>query len=423
AWTGLLLVAGYLGFDQAVFAFFGARIWRRGGVLALFALPALWVVLEWWRGFFLGRFPWNLAAHAWVDLPGALPISAWIGAFGVSFLLVFANTASAAAVRERRWELAVVAVLAPLLLLVLAGRFSPATASSGGGREVRVVQPDSPIVTTQEEAWDGYRRLIEMSEAECRRPASRALAPLPRRALDATGEILLVWPESAVWPWSYGRAPHLRDDVARLADMGCAVLLGSVTSEGESHFNSALLVSRGVPTGTYSKRRLVPWGEYVPLAGVFPFIDKLARQAGDFTPGSSPELLPWGDDRLGTAICYEVIFAGAVAEQVRAGATILVTITNDAWYGDTAAPWQHMRAARFRAAENRRPLLRAALTGVSVLVDGRGTVAGQLGVGEQGVLRARISGATELTPFTRAPSLVLWACVLLAAFAIVRAWR
>jgi apolipoprotein N-acyltransferase len=418
-WTGLLLVALYLGFDQAVFAVLGARIWRRGGVVALLALPALWVVLEWWRGFFFGRFPWNLAAYAWVDVPGALPVSASIGAFGVSFVVVFANVAVASAIRSRRWEPAAVGVLAPLLLLVLAGRFSPEMETAGDrAREVRVVQPSSPIVTTAEEAAESYRTLIEMSEAECRASASGAAVPPGPRP--AAAETLLVWPESAAWPWSYDRAEHLRADVARLSDMGCALLIGSVTGDEERYFNSAMLISAGAPTGVYSKRRLVPWGEYVPLAGVLPWMDKLARQAGNFSPGGSPALLPWGDDEIGTAICYEIVFPGAVAEQVRAGATILATITNDAWYGDTAAPWQHMRAARFRAAENRRPVLRAALTGVSVLVDGRGAVAGELGVGERGVLRARISGSSELTPFSRAPSLVLWVCVLLAGFAVVR---
>ncbi len=414
AWTALFLVAVYLGFDQAVFAFFGARILRsHGGVPAWFALPSLWVVLEWWRGFFFGRFPWNLAAHAWVDVPGALPISAGIGAFGVSYLVVFANAGLVSAMRERRWEWAVLAVLVPLLLLVFAGRFSTPAAADGRGREVVVVQPNSPIVDTQEEMWSNYLRLIEMSEAECSQTLSGP----------SSGEVLLVWPESAAWPWSYARSPHLRDDIARLGEMGCAVLLGSVTGDEETYFNSALLVSEGEVAGTYSKRRLVPFGEYVPLAGVFPFIDTLARQAGNFTRGRSSALLPWGEDRLGVAICYEIIFPGAVAEQVNAGATILATITNDAWYGDSAAPWQHMRAARFRAAENRRPVLRAALTGVSVLVDGRGTVAGQLGVGEQGVLRARISGSSELTAFARAPSLVLWICLFLAVFAIVRGRR
>ncbi len=402
------LMALYLGLGHGIFVYFGRRIWRRGGGTALWALPALWVALEWLRGFAFGRFPWNLAAYAWTDLPGALPLAAVVGAYGVSYLVLFANVALARACiggRRRRWELAVLAVLLPLLVLGFAGRFSPETVR-GAAREVRVVQPNSPIVSTAAAAGDNYRRLIALSEAECRG--------------SAPGGVLLIWPESAAWPWSYETSAHLRRDVARLGALGCEVILGSDVADGREHFNSALLVSGGAERGAYRKRKLVPWGEYVPLGDLFPFIGQLARQAGSFSPGDSVALLPWGEDRIGVAICYEIIFGGAVAEQVRAGATVLVTITNDAWYGDTSAPWQHFRAARFRAAENRRPVLRAALTGVSGLIDARGRVVAELGVGEEGVLRGRVTGSSELTPYSRAPWLVPFLAAFLAAFAIVR---
>lgn len=119
------------------------------------------------------------------------------------------------------------------------------------------------------------------------------------------------------------------------------------------------------------------------------------------------------------AICYEVIFPELVAEQVRAGASLLVTVTNDGWYGDTAAPWQHFRAARFRAAENRRPLLRAALSGVSGIVDARGRLRGRLGVGEAGVLEGAVRGGRALSPYSRAPWLLPSIAALAVAFAIV----
>ncbi|MCP3963231.1 MAG: apolipoprotein N-acyltransferase [bacterium] len=408
-----VLLALYLGFDQVVFVFLGRRIWRRGVWISLWALPALWVAIEWLRGVAFGRFPWNLAAYAWADVPGALPLTAWVGSFGVSWLLVFANVCVAVAWRRRRWEAAATGVLLALLVLIVAGRWSDGEAvrSPGAGREVRVIQPNSTIVHTWEESWDNYRRLIAMSDAECdgRVPAGE------RR--------LLVWPESAAWPHSYGTSERLRDDLARLTERGCDVLLGSQIDEGEKYFNSVLLVSKEGPVGNYSKRKLVPWGEYVPLKDVLPFMGRVARAAGDFTPGRSTALLPWRDERLAAAICYEVIFGGAVAEQVRDGATVLVTVTNDAWYGDTTAPHQHFRAARFRAAENRRPLIRAALTGISGLIDRRGDVTGRLGVGERGVLRGRITGARSLSPYSRAPWLVPLACAVLAVLGVGWSWR
>lgn len=416
SWFVQGLLCLYLGFDQMVFAVLGQRIWRHGGAAVFWALPALWVAIEWLRGVAFGRFPWNLAAHAWVDLPGALPLAAWIGAFGVSFILFFANVCVAESVRRQRWEPAVVGLLASLTLIVLAGRFGGAVEpdSIGGrrsGRQVVLIQPNSSIVQNWEESWEHYNRLITLSEAEC----GNARVPTERR--------LLIWPESAAWPHSYPTSQRLRQDVARLASMGCDVLLGSQINEGQDAYNSVLLVSAEGPAGRYSKRKLVPWGEYVPLADVLPFMGRVARNAGDFTPGTSLGLLSWSGEQIAMAICYEVIFAGHVAQQVQAGASVLVTVTNDAWYGDTAAPHQHFRAAQFRAAENRRPMLRAALTGISGLIDRRGHVSARLGVGERGVLRGRITGSTELSPYSRAPWLVPGLCALLAALGLVRSWR
>lgn len=422
--VALVLMALILSLDQLLFTLFGRWIVRAGGWLPYLALPALWVTLEWARGFFVGGFPWNLAAYAWVDLPGALPLSSWVGAFGVSFLLVYANAGLALAWRRRRVEAAALALLVPALLLTLAGRFSrdggspPGAAATSFGaaadrrpsHRVVALQPNTPIVTTRDEAWQSYRQLMEMSRSEC-------------SALEAGERTLLVWPESAVWPFSYPRYEHVQRDVAELGELGCDVLLGSATEdsateEGNRYYNSSLLVRDDRVLGVYSKRQLVPWGEYVPFADLLPWMNRLARAAGDFTPATDVGLLPWEGERIGMAICYEVVFPGAVAEQVRAGATLLATITNDAWYGDTAAPWQHFRAARFRAAENRRPLVRAALTGVSGMIDARGEVGQLLGVDERGALRGRIRGATGLTPFALAPWLVPVASTLLAVFAV-----
>ncbi len=415
SWVVQGLLCLYLGFDQLVFVWLGHRLWRRGGHAIFWALPALWVTLEGLRGVAFGRFPWNLAAYAWVDLPGVLPLAAWMGAFGVSFLVAFVNVCVAESVRQRRWEPAVIGCLSAATLLVGVGRFSSdavltstaSSRSSATGHEVLVIQPDSPIVQSREASWENYTRLIAMSEEECAEPVHGG----DRR--------LLIWPESAAWPHSYPTSERLRQDVARLSSLGCDVLLGSQINEGQDAYNSVLLVSDEGPIGRYSKRKLVPWGEYVPLAKTLPFIGKVARNAGDFTPGQGLGLLPWFDESIGVAICYEVIFPGAVVEQVRAGASILVTVTNDAWYGDTTAPHQHFRAAQFRAAENRRPLLRAALTGISGLIDRRGKVTGQLGVGEKGVLRARVNGSTDLSFYSRTPWLVPWLCAVLAAVGIL----
>lgn len=403
----VLLMALYLGFDSALFAWLGAKMWRRGEVWRYLGIPALWVVAEAQRGIFFNGFLWNLAAYAFTDLPGALQLSAWVGAFGVSFLLVLVNVAVASAWETRRFELPAAVLLGALLLLCLAGRYSKAEEPvRGGGREVRLVQPNAGITYQSEKIEQNYRRLLELSVPHC-----------------IGGDALLIWPESAAWPSIYETSARLRHDVAQLNARGCRVLLSSAAAVGEGWENVALLVGADGVEGRYAKRRLVPWGEYVPLKTVLPFVGYLARNAGEFSPGHELGLMELGAEKLGPAVCYEVIFPNPVADQVKAGATMLVTITNDAWYGDTAAPWQHLRAARFRAAENRRPLLRAALTGVSAIVDAEGRTVSQLGVGEEGVLAARMHGELGLSPYTRAPWLVVALAALLATFAIIRSWR
>ena len=412
--TGLL--AAFLAGFQAVFGWLGASLWRRWPVARLLLLPSLWVALEWLRTYLFGGFPWNLAAYAWVDVPGALPLAAWIGPYGVSFLVVLTSAGAAAAVERRRWEPAALCCLVPLLLLPIAGRWSrhqseieiaAARDIEGIGVPVRLLQPN-------------IRNLAEWDPVAVVRDFQKVVALSAESCEPGT---LVIWPESAGWPLIYGHDDRRLEEVMEaMTARGCAVLFNSSFPVDGSSYNSAFLVSPGRAVVRYDKRHLVPFGEYVPFRGLFWFVDKLAREAGEFRPADHFVLLPWGREKLGISICYEIVFPGEVAAQVRQGATILVTITNDAWYGDTAAPWQHFRAARFRAAENRRPLLRAAITGVSAVVGPDGSVWSQIGVFQEGVLRARVAGKQGLTPYARAPWLVPLLCTLAALGGLTALW-
>lgn len=408
--TGLL--AAYLAGFEATFGWLGGKAWKRWPWLRLLVLPSLWVALEWLRTYLFGGFPWNLAAYSWVEVAGALQLSAWIGPYGVSFLVVLASAGVASAIERRRWEPLAVAWLVPLLLLPLAGRWSvrqsldevrEAVRFGEEGLPVRLIQPNIPNLVSYEPVavLRNYRKVIDASTEACQ-PGT-----------------LVIWPESAMWPFAYARDPQLRADLEALVGRGCSVLFNSSHPVGESVYNSAYLLT---PDGTihrYDKRHLVPFGEYVPFRGLFSWMDKLARNAGEFRPADGLTLLPWEREKIGMAICYEVVYPQEVAELTRQGATLLVTITNDAWYGDTWAPWQHYRAARFRAAENRRPLLRTAITGVSAVVGADGSVWTQLGVFKEGVIRARVLGRTGLTPYARLPWLFPFLASLISVIARV----
>lgn len=409
--AGALLVLGcaYLALYSVLFSWAGLRLWRAGKWLALLGIPAVWVGVEWVRTYLLSGFPWNLAAYAGVELPGALGLSGIVGAYGVSYLLVLANTGIAMAWRSRSWRLAVWVVGSCLVVLVWGGRWSThanlesRNVRSIDGLQVRVVQPniDNMIAYDASLVQENYSKLQRLSLGACDEQ-----------------DALIVWPESAAWPFSYDRDPGLRRDIARLTNRGCAVMLNSTVEESGKFFNAALLVTPGGEVFRYRKRHLVPFGEFVPFANALPMIKRLARNAGDYSSGREATTLPLGGDQIGPAICYEVTFPAEVADQVRAGASLLVTLTNDAWYGDTTAPWQHFRAARFRAAENQRPLIRAAITGVSGLISPTGEVQQRLGVGEEGVIRGVVFGRTGLTPFSRYPEAVPLLCLAFSGLAL-----
>ncbi|MGH9379084.1 MAG: apolipoprotein N-acyltransferase [Thermoanaerobaculia bacterium] len=409
-WCLLAVLAGYLALYNLAFGWIVHRLWRRRSWALLLGAPAAWVALEWLRGWLLTGFPWNLAAYAWAEMPGALALTAWVGSWGVSFLLLFANTGIALGWARKRWEPAGAAVLAALCLLAVAARWggprSPRAieSASAAGQPVRILQPNIPNLPVYDEqvVFENLEKVLAQSARAC-----------------ADGA-LLIWPESAAWPFTLEDSPLLRQALDRLTRRGCPVLVNTPMSEAEQDYNSVVLVDRGGPVARYDKRHLVPYGEYVPLKRLFPFIGTVARAAGDFTAADEVRLLPWGREGLGAAICFEVIFPGEVAATVRRGATVLVTVTNDAWYGPTSAPWQHFRAAQFRAAETHRPMLRAAITGVSGSIGPDGEIRSLLGVDRQGVLADEVVGRTGLTPFVRAP----WLTPLLSLVILVVAlWR
>ncbi|MDH3255901.1 MAG: apolipoprotein N-acyltransferase, partial [Acidobacteriota bacterium] len=319
--ASLLLLSAYLGLYHAVFAWVVSRLWRRSAATLVVALPALWVVLEVVRGFLFSGFPWNLATYSVIEVPGALQLASVVGPYGVSFMVVAVNGAIAVLV-TRGWKWRVAGVLASVAaLLAVAVLLSPASSDSASGSDVRIIQPNTPILEEwdSERIVDGYRSLMAMSHDACE-PG-----------------VLLVWPESAAWPYMMGRDLQLDEDIERLTARGCSVIVNSVSRDEGRYFNSAYLLGPENFRSRYDKGHLVPFGEYVPLGRRLPFLKRLARAAGDFSPGATRRQLSWTKDDLGLAICFEIVFPGEVAARVRDGATILVTITNDGWYGDTAA--------------------------------------------------------------------------------------
>ncbi len=389
------------GIGTGVLAWTLARLARRSSpALALACAPFLWIALEWSREVFPFPFPWGSAGVALAAVPGAIPVVRLVGGAGLGFLGI-------------AWAALLAAPLAGLLPSRRLVVGLAAATSLVGSASVLVPGPSGPEVTVA---------VVQGSVPEERGALARLATyeDLTREA-SGRGASLVAWPESAV-PWRIDRAPGFRARIEALArELGVDLVLGSVTAApGDGRHNSAVLVRADTGlAGIAPKRRLVPFGEYLPLRPLLGDIPAIAAEAGDFVPGGEQVLLPSRVGPLGPLVCYELVFPGISLGLARAGAGLLVNLTNDTWFGDSSGPLQHAAHARLRAAETGRPLLRAANSGVSLLVDGRGRVLGRLGTGERGVLVARVRTGSG-PPVGGLVSRVLeFACATLAAVALL----
>ena len=375
--VGLLIGVWYLAAWWTIPRIVGHQAMVR--IIILLGLAALWVLLEWVRSTLFGGFPWlPLAASQW-QRPLILQSASYAGAWSVSFILAFFNVAAAAyahriffegakGLRKRSPEFSVA------LILLMAGAFPFLSDFLNQQRvpmaRISLVQPYIP----QNEKWDSKRALevlqtIEKVTAE----SSRTGAP-----------DFIVWPE-AVTPWPLYRDPNVAGWLESVAKTtGKSVLLGTVYTQpagaDELWFNGAALVDpvTGVSPELYAKRKLVPFGEYIPLRPILGWLEKVAPIGGDFQPGNDahPFLLPVGASRVavGVLVCYEDIFPGLARDSVRSGAEVLAVLTNNGWFGEGGAAYQHATHSVLRAVETRRPVIRCGNGGWSGWIDEFGNI-------------------------------------------------
>lgn len=419
-WMAVPAVIGLSAF-LAVFpalAVLGARLLSRLGLGELVSLAAAWTATEWLRGNLMTGFPWNLIGYVWTVSDQTLQGAALFGVYGLSLITVLAAAAPAAVWNsgsERRGALRWL----PLLLLVLfpaglwiAGELRlQATPTPGDqGLRIRIVQGNIPqALKWQPAERDGIvRRYLSMSAID--RPANTAVQ---------------IWPETAL-PVALANDAESRAAAAAVIPEGGVLITGSVrfseaTSPERQLRNSLLAISdAGEVLAVYDKARLVPFGEYVPLRSLLPF-KKLVEGRGDFAPGPAPATvaLP-GVPPFQPLICYEAIFPGWTAPDDGAPAQWLLNVTNDAWFGRSSGPYQHFQMARARAVERGLPLVRAANTGISAVVDALGRVSARLGLGETGVLDAALPAALAAgTPYSRYGEGIVLAMAMFAVAASV----
>ena len=244
---------------------------------------------------------------------------------------------------------------------------------------------------------------------------------LTRNARDAGAQVV-VWPETAA-PFFYGWEAELSRRLdAIAASGGVPIVFGAPWFDPTSRkfYNSVFLMdARGVVLGRYDKRHLVPFGEYIPLRSVLFFLKKLTQGEGDFATGTSSALFRVHGQPVAASICYEALFPVLVREGVLEGATWLVNVTNDAWFGATVAPHQHLAMARMRCVEFRRPMVRAANSGISAVIDADGEIAASLGLFRRGILVAGVRPATGETVYAKTGEIFGIFCSILTIFAFI----
>lgn len=415
--TGVALfvaMASILGLYGAVFAAIVKRLGLGVRFLPWLLVPLTWAAVEYARTFLLTGFPWNLIATALIDYPSLIQIDRFAGPYFVGALILIPSTVAAWWITQRPLAIARVVVggATGILLLVWWGTGLVATkliARPNAATPVTaaLLQPN----ITQEMRWDEqnvltiYQRMIDMTVAAAEKGAK-----------------VIVWPESTV-PLSYTSTPAFREaieDLSRRYDVD--IILGSVATDPARPnrlWNSAFLASGGTTIGHYDKIRLVPFGEYVPLRKVLFFAEKLVHAVGEFEFGNNDKPLA-GKLQYGPAICYEIVYPQITRAQIRNGANVLVTITNDAWYDGTSAPEQHLAQARLRAIEGDRYLLRSGTTGISAFIDPTGRVIESIPMGREGTIFAKFQPRTASTPYVRFGDWFAWGAIAVVLIGLIR---
>jgi apolipoprotein N-acyltransferase len=415
------LVSGVMGIYFSAGGFFVHRLVRRYGNAGLWAFPAVWVGLEHARSLLLSGFPWMLYGYSLAGSATLMQAADLAGVYGLGFLLAASNVCihrAAGHLSERRFlpAAAPAAGLAAILLfLAVYGSYRLnewKASSSGNGLRVGIAQGG----IDQNRKWDPefqVRTLLIYGE-------------LSREAREK-GARLIVWPETAA-PFLYIWERALSREVDRIATEGKVPLIfGSVwfsPSEGGRYYNSVFYLDPGgVPQGRYDKRHLVPFGEYVPLKSLLFFVRKMTEGGADFSAGTRPRLFRVAGGSAGASVCYEAVFPGIIRDSVLAGAQWLVNVTNDAWFGDTVAPHQHLAMARMRSVEFRRPMVRAANSGISALIDETGRATATLALFRSGTLVGEVVPRSGMTVYAKTGEIFAIACTIITFLILIVSLR
>lgn len=410
------LLVAFLSLYVGLFAWVLARavVWLGPG--GLWLAPLIWVAAEYLRSWVGGGFPWVLLGYSQATVLPIAQAASLGGVYLLSALVALVGVAAAWPVVERRpprWLASGAAVAVVIAIAVWGAARVRDGVLLRGDDVVRVGLVQGNIA--QEDKWNPalagaiLERYLDLS----------------RRAI-ADGAQTVIWPESST-PFFLEEDPVQAARIRRLAaETGTPFVIGSDQYERDPQrfYNAAFLVGAdGRTAAVYRKMHLVPFGEYVPFRTLLPFVAPLVEAVADFSPGLEPVLLPVDGRELSVAICYEVVYPWLVRSFVLGGSDLLVTITNDAWYGTTSAAYQHWEQASLRAVEHGRYLLRAANTGISGIVDPYGRVVASTGLFETGVVTGEVRWISDRTIYATIGDAIAWLSLAVLAIVILATLR
>jgi apolipoprotein N-acyltransferase len=367
--------------------------------LPLLWLPALWTLLEAGRAWAITGFPWCGLGHSQYNMIFLLPLAAAGGVWALHYFCASIGTGlfllQSQARKHLQWQALGLALF--YALLWFAGQAPPA---QGPGIKVALIQgaiDQDQAWTAQYRAalWERYRGLMDKAVSQ--------------------GAQALIWPEAALPAILSEQGSDVQTLLAWSRGREVDILVGSYDRgpQGQGIQNTVALVRNGKIMAQYAKRHLVPFGEYIPLRGLLPFVEQAVQRFGagdDFVPGDAPHLLPVQGGSTSPLICYEAIFPELAREAVLSGATWLTVATFDTWYGKSAGPYQHASLAVFRSAELARPLARCGATGVSMFIDAQGRITQSLDLDQIGIVVGQVYPSSYLTPYARWGNWFLWFC-------------
>lgn len=419
------LLSLYLSLYIAVFCFLYSFTLKKSYFPSLLTAPFIWTTLEFIRSYALTGFPWSSLGYSQYKLLPMIQIADITGIYGISFLLVAFNGFIADLhiniIRKIRNETPIYLSLSflsgslclflVLILVFLYGFFRLHEERSDSSFKAAIIQGN----IEQDKKWDKhYQKAVLGTYKE-----------LTSLAVEKTPYIV-IWPETAL-PFIFKEDHELTNDLITFQrELGAYLLFGSILikrdQENEQRIkngnwlsNSAVLLDKnGNVTYIYDKIHLVPFGEYVPLRNILFFIDKLVYGFGDYYPGNRylSAVTPFGS--FATLICYEIIFPGMVRKFFsQYGGSFIVTITNDAWFGDTHGPYQHFSMAVFRAVENRKPVIRAANAGISGFIDSNGRITETSRLFERTYLLKEVKRDETLTFYTKYGDAFSYLCIII----------